>query len=220
MTSPWYQPRRGGASQARIPTRQSGTPPAYGRSAPGGSEADAGRNVRPLHLAPCGTPAVHTCQMQDRKSRDSLQVAHAATHATWELRPRAVPGRSTSCRHWPARQRRRFQREERTHLLASALARSSPRAEGNRGITGVFSPRTWEQIDLELACRSPCARVALRKSRRSLFPINARTKSRFSDGEASWVFGNFGLAWIPTSWGQVNPTLVCQAIDSLRRLPP
>ena len=73
------------------------------------------------------------------------------------------------------------------------LTRSSPRTEGNCGITRVFSPRTWEQVDFELACRSPCARVALRKSRRSLFPVNARTKSRFSDGEASWVFGNFGL---------------------------
>jgi hypothetical protein len=78
-----------------------------------------------------------------------------------------------------------------------SLVRSSPRTEGNCGIARVFSPCIWEQVDVELACRSPCARVALRKSRRSLFPVDARRKSRFSDGEASWVFGNFGLVAHP-----------------------
>jgi hypothetical protein len=31
-------------------------PVSYGPSAPSRSEADAGRNFRPLHPAPCGTP--------------------------------------------------------------------------------------------------------------------------------------------------------------------
>ena len=65
------------------------------------------------------------------------------------------------------------------------LVRSSPQTEGNRGITRVFSPRTWERGDIELACRSLYARVASRKSRRSLFPVYARRKSHFSDGKAS-----------------------------------
>jgi hypothetical protein len=35
--------------------------------------------------------------------------------------------------------------------------------------------------------------VLLRKLRISLFPVDARWKSRFSDGEAPWLFRNFGL---------------------------